>query len=203
MRNTLIILAFLATPAVSNAASVFLNGVNVDGVTSQVFDNCKVEIDAYGNIYITAKGYAVQRPGQGAPTPPPAPTAPPPVALPPAAPMHHYYLVTEKAAPGMTQYDIDLFINAKWVRKFPDAEEHVVMEISKYLVPGPNKVSFVAKKDVGQARRSASPQHYFRIIIGEGNTGGRNVMITKKPIDYKRTALETKDFQDDFTLVAE
>jgi hypothetical protein len=116
---------------------------------------------------------------------------------------HHYYLVTEKAAPGMTQYDIDLFINAKWVRKFMDSEEHVIVEISKYMVPGVNKLSFVAKKDLGTARRSASPQHYFRIVVGEGNSGGRNVMITKKAIDYKRTALETKDFQDDFTVVAE
>jgi hypothetical protein len=206
MRVLPVCLAVLATPLPASAASVFLNGVNIDGVTSQVFESCKVEVDAYGNIYITAKGYAVQRPGQApaTPTPPATPAAPtPPVAPAPAVVTRHYYLVTEKAAPGMTQYDIDLFVNAKWVRKFLDSEEHVIMEITKYLVPGPNKVSFVAKKDATQARRSASPQHYFRIIVGEGNSGGRNVMITKKAIDYKRTALETKDFQDDFTIIVE
>jgi hypothetical protein len=201
MRNLLICLAVSAFPFVANAASVFLNGVNIDGVTSQTFESCKVEIDANGNIYVTAKGYAVQRPGQG-PAAPSSPSAPPVPAF-PGNTTKHYYLVTEKAAPGMTQYDIDLFVNAKWVRKFLDSEEHVIMEISKYLVPGPNKMSFVAKKVVTEARRSASPQHYFRIIVGEGNSGGRNVMITKKAVDYKRTALEMKDFQDDFTLVAE
>ena len=201
MRNLLICLAVSSFPLAAQA-SVFLNGVNIDGVTSQTFENCKVEIDASGNIFITAKGYAVQRPGQAPATP--APTAPtPPAAAATGVVSRHYYLVTEKAAPGMTQYDVDLFVNAKWVRKFLDSEEHVIMEISKFLVPGPNKVSFVAKKAAGEARRSASPQHYFRIIVGEGNSGGRNVMITKKAVDYKRTALETKDFQDDFTLIAE
>jgi hypothetical protein len=201
MRNLLICLVVSALPGAASAASVFLNGVNIDGVTTQTFESCKVEIDAYGNIYITAKGFAVQRPGQGpaAPSPTPAPSA----TTVPGVVAKHYYLVTEKAAPGMTQYDVDLFVNAKWVRKFLDTEEHVIMEISKYLVPGPNKVSFVAKKAAGEARRSASPQHYFRIIVGEGNSGGRNVMITKKAVDYKRTALEIKDFQDEFTLVAE
>ena len=200
MRILLICLTVLAVPISASAASVFLNGVNIDGVVSQVFENCKVDIDTYGNIYITAKGYAVQRPGQApvAPAPPVSPAVPAPGVV-----SRHYYLVTEKAAPGMTQYDIDLFVNAKWVRKFLDSEEHVIMEITKYLVPGPNKISFVAKKDVREARRSASPQHYFRVIVGEGNSGGRNVMITKKAIDYKRTALETTDFQDDFTVVAE
>ena len=61
----------------------------------------------------------------------------------------------------------------------------------------------IYQKDVGTARRSASPQHYFRIVVGEGNSGGRNVMISRKLIDYRRTALETKDFQDDFTLQAQ
>ena len=76
------------------------------------------------------------------------------------------------------------------------------MEITKYLRTGKNKLHFVAKKNIVAARRSASPQHYFRIIVGEGNTGGRNVMISKKFIDYKRTAMETKNFQDEFFVEA-
>ncbi|MEE8409882.1 MAG: hypothetical protein V3T05_09770, partial [Myxococcota bacterium] len=189
----------VVVPVVGNAGSLFLNGVNIDGVTNQVFNQCKVEIDAYGNVHITAKGYAVH--GRGGAAPQTTPNVPlPAVAGPPS---RRYWLVTEKAAPGMTQYDIDLFINSKWVRKFLDREEHVVLEITKYLRTGPNKVQFVAKKNVGTARRSASPQHYFRIIIGEGNTGGRNIMISKKAVDYKRTALETKNYSDAFTLIAQ
>lgn len=196
MLRGIFILACLAVPATGNAGSVFLNGVNIDGVTNQSFKNCTVEIDAYGNVHIKAKGYAVQGPGgTAAPAAPTAPAGGPP--------SRRYWLVTEKAAPGMAQYDIDLFINSKWVRKFLDKEEHVVMEITKYLRAGPNTVQFVARKNVGSARRSQSPQHYFRIIIGEGNSGGRNVMISKKAIDYKRTALETKNYTDKFTIVAQ
>ncbi len=201
MRNALILLMLFAAPAGAQAASIFLNGVNIDGVKSQIFENCKVEIDALGNIYITAKGYAAQRPGEAPATGTSAPATQAPVAT--GVLTKRYFLVTEKAAPGMAQYDVDLFINAKWVRKFLDSEEHVIMEVTKYLVPGQNKVSFVAKKDVANARRSASPQHYFRIVMGEGNSGGRNVMITKRAVDYKRTAFETKDYQDDFTVLAE
>jgi hypothetical protein len=132
----------------------------------------------------------------------PQTTLVPPVEAPAAGapPTRRYWLVTEKAAPGMSQYDIDLFVNAKWVRKFLDQEEHVVLEITQFLKTGKNKLHFVAKKDIGTARRSASPQHYFRIIVGEGNAGGRNVMISKKLVEYKRTALETKDFQDEYII---
>ena len=48
-----------ATPALA-APSVTLNGVPIDGVTGQRFDNCSVVIDGQGNIHITAKGYAVK-----------------------------------------------------------------------------------------------------------------------------------------------
>ena len=188
-------------PGSSWAGSVFLNGVNIDGVTGQKFENCTVDIDAAGNVHITAKGYAVK--GSDGSTS----TTTPPVAPPPTAgtvPTKHYYLVTEKAAPGMSEYDIELFANAKFVRKFLDEEQHIVMEITKYLVVGPNKLRFLAKKRHEPAgRRSTSPQHYFRMVLGEGDSSGRNVMITKKAIDYKRTALETQDFNDEIVLTAQ
>ena len=42
------------------APSVTLNGVNIDGVTGQKFENCTVVIDEQGNVHIEAKGYAVK-----------------------------------------------------------------------------------------------------------------------------------------------
>jgi hypothetical protein len=204
MTRYFVIGLLLVAPVAASAGSVFLNGVNIDGVANQVFQNCTVTIDAQGNIHITAKGYAVGAPGATAP-PPVVPGTPPaaqvqPAALPAAGLSARYWLVTEKAAPGMSQYDVDLFINSKFVRKFLDDEEHVVMELTKYLQTGQNKLVFVAKKNIGTVRRSSSPQHYFRIVIGEGDSGGRNVMIHRKDVDYKRTALETKDFTDEFFI---
>ena len=211
MSRSWAVLVAILVPRFASAGSIYLNGVNIDGVTNQQFHNCTVVIDGAGNIFITAKGYAVA-PGQpqgtaapqapaGGATPTPVPVAPNAAAAPPAAMSQHYWLVTEKAAPGMTQFDIDVFVNSKFVRRFLDDEEHIVLELTKYLQPGQNKVVFVAKKNLGAARRSASPQHYFRIVVGEGDSGGRNVMIHRKLIDYKRTALETKDFTDEFLVV--
>lgn len=192
MRRVLTLSLLFLLPATAQA-SVYLNGVNVDGVLDKRFENCTVVIDAKGDVHITTQ--------HAAGTTNTAPVAP--VADAGGAPTRRYFLVTEKAAPGMTQYDIDLYINGKWVRRFLDMEEHVVMELTKYVKTGANKLTFIAKKDLGTARRSASPQHYFRVVVGEGDENGRNVMITRKAVDYKRTALETKNFQDEYVLTAQ
>ena len=195
-----ILLWFCALPAL--AGSVYLNGTRIDGVTNQKFDNVTVEIDAYGNVHITAKGYAVQGAkssvGKNA-AEPQAQAQAGPVGQPPT---RRYWVVTEKI-PSKTQYDIDLFINGKWVRKFLDDEKHTVLEVTPHLKTGPNKIIFRAKKAIDGQRVSQSPQHYFRIVVGEGKVGGRNVMITRTLVDYRRTALETQDFSDEFVLSAQ
>ena len=191
------LLWFCALPAF--AGSIYLNGTRIDGVTNQKFDNVTVEIDAYGNVHITAKGYAVQ----GAKAATDAKAGPQevkgPVGQPPT---RRYWVVTEKI-PSKTQYDIDLFINGKWVRKSLDDEKHTVLEVTTHLKTGPNKLIFRAKKTIDGQRVSQSPQHYFRIVVGEGKVGGRNVMITRTLVDYRRTALETQDFSDEFVLSAQ
>ena len=58
----------------------------------------------------------------------------------------------------------------------------------------------VAKKSMKDSRLSSSPQHYFRIVIGEGESGGRNVVIKRKLIEYKRTALETRDYRNEYSI---
>jgi hypothetical protein len=192
-----LLLGVLLLPVGARAASVFLNGVNIDGAVNQKFDSCSVVIDQSGNVFITAKGYAVADPN--------APVAQPgavPPATPPPAPAQHVWLVTEKAQPGMSQYDLDLFVNAKFVRRFLDSEEHVVLEITKYLSPGNNKLNIVARKNLAGGQRSTSPSHYFRMVIGEGEAQGRNVMINKKLVDYKRSAADTQDFNDEFVIKA-
>ena len=40
----------------------------------------------------------------------------------------------------------------------------------------------------------------MRVIIGEGNIGGNNVMIENPLIKYTRTANETQNFNDEFTI---
>lgn len=178
------------------AKSVFLNGVNIDGVANQTFENCTVEIDAQGNVHIKAKGYQVQQSGTPAVQPQPAtPDGNSGVRT------RRYWVVTEKNFPGMTQYDIDIFINSVWVRRVTDDEEQVVFEVTKYVKPGRNVIHFTSTKNFGATRKSHSPQHYFKIILGEGNVGGDNVMIDNPLVEYKRTAAETTMFNDDFNFV--
>lgn len=183
----------VAAPLAALAAEIYVNGVRAEGVKNQVFVNARVEFDVNGNVIITVP--------PAAPAATPAPTPAPPAVtagLPIAA--GRFWLVTEKASPGLTQYDLELFVNGKWVRRFMDAEEHVVFDLSPHLRTGDNKVLLLAKKSLIDGRRSQSPQHFFRVVVGEGQKNGRNVMITKKLIDYQRTALETQDFTNEYTL---
>ncbi|HEY1098738.1 MAG TPA: hypothetical protein VGF99_07410, partial [Myxococcota bacterium] len=119
-----VVVALSALPA---SASVFLNGVNIDGVTGQSFENCAVQIDEKGNIHITAKGYEIHAVQPKAPTPP-APPPPPPVTK-------SYFLIAETAA-GDSQYDVDVFINSVFVKRVLSTDKQITIEVSKYLVKG-------------------------------------------------------------------
>ncbi|RME27075.1 MAG: hypothetical protein D6806_05175 [Deltaproteobacteria bacterium] len=182
-------------PAMVHAGSVFLNGVRIDGVTNQKFEKCTVTIDAKGDIYIDAPGYAVQ--GAEAAT-----QAARPAVAAPAAISRRYFLIKEENRPGMAQYDIDIFINSVWFKRLRSNGEQEVIEITDKLRPGPNVIHLAATKNIGKERKSFSKQDYIRIIIGEGNMGGRNVMIDNPLIDYKRTAYETQNFNDEFNITA-
>jgi hypothetical protein len=184
------------------AASVSLNGVPIDGVTGKQFKDCTVIIDKDGDINIIAEGYAVDR------TSVKAPVGKAKVAS--AAPVtaggtlgKRYWVLANQSVRGATEYEIELYLNKKRVRTFFSEEKKVVFEITKFLKAGRNQVSFIATKKIGLAgRRSKSVGDVFRLVIGEGDSKGRNVMITKKLIGYKRTAGETKNFRDSEVLVA-
>ncbi|MBJ6765189.1 hypothetical protein JGU66_30870 [Myxococcaceae bacterium JPH2] len=136
-------------------------------------------------------------------TPPvasPATVTPTAAVTGPARLTQRYWLVTEQSVPGMTEYDIDLYVNSRWVRKLRNNEEQVVMDVTKNLLPGDNTVTLIAHKSASGSRRSTSPQHVFRVIMGEGNEGGGNVMIDNPLIRFQTTAADTQDVTKEFTL---
>ncbi|WP_257459041.1 hypothetical protein [Archangium lipolyticum] len=189
-----------------------------------------VRIDEKGDVYIEAPGYAVKLVNAPPSTPAPAAAPPPatapapaasakapapataPAATPaPASPVtpadtaparitRRYWLATEQSVPGMTEYDIDLYINSRWVRKLRNNEDQVITEITRSLLPGKNTVLLMAHKVAGSSRRSQSAQHVFKVIIGEGNEGGGNVMIDNPLIRFQRTAADGEDVSEEFTL---
>ncbi len=177
------------------AGSIYLNGTRIDGVTNQKFEKCTVTIDAEGNVHIDAPGYAVQG-SEGNKSKTDSDTQ----VSNSTAPTRRYWLVKEENYPGKTQYDIDIYINSVWFKRIRSNDEQVVQEITKYLSPGRNVFHFAATKNIGKQRKSFSKQVYMRIIIGEGNIGGNNVMIEKPLIQYTRTANETQNFNDEYTI---
>ena len=173
-------------------ATLFLNGVNIDGVRGQSFEKCRaVKIDDRGDVYLDCPGYQVE-----------SPTGQPPAAAAPGAVSKQYWLVTEQKDAALSQYDLDIFINSKWVRKVKSTDDQIVVDISKLLTPGPNKVLIAATKHVEGGRRSTSAAAYIKVIVGEGQTGGGNVMIDAPMLDYKRTAAETENVNEEFTIQA-
>jgi hypothetical protein len=149
---TLLLLASLssATPA---AATVFLNGVEVDGVgLTQKLEKCTVTFDGKGNVLIDAPGYSVQ-----------AVTPPAPVAT---GLTKKYFVVSEGGSVGG---QVDLYINAKFVQRFRVEDGQVVLEVTRFIRPGQNQVLFVAG--------SSNPQAAPKVIIGEGDASANKVMI--------------------------
>jgi len=219
----LTVAAAVASPPALAGPSVTLNGVNIDGATGQRFENATVVIDAEGNVHIEAKGYAAKA-GEGSASPAPAAlpapgapavTAPPagaPPAVAPAAPRptaeparltRRYFLATEQTQPDGTQYDVEVFINASWIRVIRSSDPQVVVEITRFLRPGPNKVTLAcAKKLQGVERRAYTPEVSLKVVIGEGNVGGGHVMIDDPLVLMTRTAAEVDDKVEEFTVEA-
>jgi hypothetical protein len=175
-------------------ASVFLNGVNVDSLRSQKFEKCRtVRIDDRGDVHLDCPGYQVE--GQAAPGT--APLIPSAVA---AAMTKRYWLVSEEKDGGAAQYDVDVFVNAKFIRKIKAGEPQVVLEVTRYLRPGANKVLFAATKQPAAVRKSASPASFLKLVVGEGDAGGNTVTIDNPLIETKRTAAETDNVNEEFTI---
>lgn len=194
LRRIAPLLALLA-PAPALAGSVYLNGTKVDGLTNTKIEKCSAEFDAKGNVLLDCPGYAVKVEGGQAEKP--KKDLPPPAFI-----TKHYFLVTEQGQVGAAEYDYDLFVNSKFVRKLKSDEEQIVTEVTKHLQPGKNVVTFVAHKRAGKDRKSFSPEHFFRVIIGEGAAGGDKVMIDEALISFQKTAAETADATQEFTLEA-
>lgn len=212
-----------ALPA-SAGGAVFLNDVPVDGLTDQRFEKATVTFDAQGNVRIEVPGIQVKSLGliPAKPAAPARPAAAPTlgpqsgtvvpnrgsvavVEPAPAAPtgslQKQYLLVTEQSVSGMAGYDIDVFVNTRWVKKLRSTDEQIVLDLTRYLQPGPNKLLFAARKLAGE-RKSFSPSHRFDVTVGEGSVGGDHVMIDNPLLTFRRTAADTDDVSEEFSLQA-
>lgn len=185
VRPAVLLVVSLLVSAQALAGSVFLNGVNVDGLTDQTFEKVNVRLDEKGNVHIDAPGYSatVVQPGKTR-----------------AQITRRYWLATEEPTPGMAEYEVDVYVNSKWIRRVKSGEDQVVADITKHLVPGKNSVVMTARKIGGEARKSVSERHFLRVIVGEGSASKEQVTIDNPLARFTRTAAETKDVSEEFTI---
>jgi hypothetical protein len=199
---TALAFALALAPALALAGQVVINGVpigrvdiTVQGLEGITFEKCaSVKIEASGEIRIDCPGYDLQ---SAIPL-----TASTGVPVQPARITKRYWLVTEQREKGATQFDVDLYVNSKWIKRFKNDDDQVVLEITKHLVPGKNRVLFAATKNLSVPRRSESPQNFYRIVIGEGEISGGNVMIDTPLIDLRRTAAELENVTEEREILA-
>jgi hypothetical protein len=183
--------------SIAAARTVYLNGVKLDDnviLNNQTFAACEVKFDDKGDVYITAKGFKIGVQDASNDTKKDDP---------PAADGKlgkRYWLVTQQTKLGVVQYDVDVFVNGKFVKKVRSSEDRVVMEITKWVQTGSNKVRLQATKNMGDKRASTSPADTLEIIIGEGTVGGGTVAIDKPVVDWKRTAQETKNITEEVSF---
>ena len=192
MKHLFTALLLLSLPAF--AADVFVNGVNVDGLTNHTFEKVTVRLDEKGNVQIEAPGYSVKKVtiagGEKAPS------------RPAEVMTQKYFLVTEQTQVGATEYEVDLFLNGKFFRTVKSNEDQLVLDVTKHLRFGTNQVIVQAKKRYADPNspRSMSRGHVFRVIIGEGNTTSDQVTIEKQLVTFVRTAADTADVTQEFSF---
>src|SRR5438128_9243253 len=153
------------------AASIFLNGVNIDGVRGQNFEKCRsVRIDDKGNLQLDCPAYQAENAGGGGAAPVVLPSIPVAGAsvVPPSL-SKHYFLVTEQTDGATAQYDVDVYVNSRWVRKVRGGDEQIVLNITRFLSPGGNKLLFAATK---RAPRTGPATSLVRCSVRDGAPPG-------------------------------
>ena len=200
IRSLVLSLALAAVAATQAAAAgLFVNGVQADGIRNTAFQSCDVRIDEQGNIFITAKGYSVTAVGGSPAAPPQAAPGAAPAAN---TPSQRYFLVGIAGRPGESQWEIDVFVNSKFVRKINGREPQTSVEVTKYLQVGRNTVHLQAARIMPLGPRSSSPQAYVEVVVGEGNHSGGALLVNNPIVRYRKTAAESGTEVRDFVLVA-
>ena len=193
--GTIVLTLCLGLPLVAAAAQLSMNGVpigkvelRVQGLEGQTFEKCTtMKVEQNGDVNVDCPGYDIKPPANAQADNKPKPLPPPPGGK---GLTKHYWLVTEQPQPGLTQFDVDLYVNDRWVKRFKSEDTQVAMEITKNLALGKNSVLLSATKRSAEDRKSTSEKVFYRFVIGEGDVVGGSVRINVPLIDVRRTAAE-------------
>ncbi len=185
------LLALLTLGGAAWARSVYLNGVQIDGLTDQTFKGATVRLDSTGNVHITARGYSVKSTGGEAP----------PVRTGEAA-QDQYWLVANETNPGKVQWDVEVFINGKLATTVRWDRGQVVEDVSSFVIQGDNQVHFRARRNLDQPRKSYSPADKLQIVIGSGSKQGKAVVVRRAMVNFIRSAADVDPLDKDERFTA-
>jgi len=181
----------LCMSSISQAA-LYINGVRVDpGLTNIKLHNVDVDIDAQGDVHVTAKGYVVNV-GETAQKPkPPAPAT--------SAQQPTKYFLT-MAQSGDPQWDVDVFVNGQYVRRFSAGQTSAPLEVTRFIKLGDNSLRFHAVKQEGTIR-SIQPSDLIQLTLDadQALVNGRHELT--HIYSYKRSAAETGMFDESVTVM--
>jgi hypothetical protein len=182
-------LLWLAT--VAFGGSLYVNGVNVDGIRNQTFKGCEVTIDAAGNIHVTAPGYNITVVDDGkkrrAPTDLPAElpgatlatlpaeqaaAAPPPTSMLPAA---TWWLLAEDA--GSSGHQVVVYVNGARVVTVSSGAGHTLRDLGPYLRPGNNTVRV-------ESTSVASSSGSLSVVLASGESRSGTVVLGEAKVRY-------------------
>ena len=187
----------LLLPAGAQAASIFVNGTQVDGaLMGYKLEKCSATFDDKGDLYLNCPGYnftfeteegsapasGEAKPAQApaAKTTPdiPAATTPmpqgPTAALPPSQMAEppklsaQYVLFSSQSEIGAAGFDIDVFINGVLAVRIKNDDVQVVEDVTKFMKKGENTVTFVARKKPSIRDVQSSKSDFIEIQIAEG-----------------------------------
>ncbi len=135
--------------ACADTTKLFLNDIDVTGISSQRFENVTVYIDITGNVHIIAPNINIPRSQdttQAAVRPQTAQTdeAPgaywPPLTMKPTT--QEYYLVAVNNTPGLLGFNVDVYINDSFAFTINQNDTQTVKNITERFRVGTNKIQY-------------------------------------------------------------
>lgn len=177
-----------AEPSASAGTSslkVFINDVEVTGLTNQEFKNCTVNFDEKGNIKISAPGYKIKRlDSEGSGSSSSASSTTVVTEKGGKKTKNKYFLVTEELQGKKVWDKYSLIINGSVVKSFESSDGVLLEDISKHFDKGTNQIVITAaKKD---SYPGGSKSVWYRVIIGEGHEEGKKIVIDKTLMQLTR-----------------
>lgn len=170
----------------TSSLKVFINEVEVTGLTNQEFKNCTVNFDAKGNINISAPGYKIKRldsdSSQGSSSSSSSTTVVTKKSG--KKPKSKYFLVTEQLQGKKVWDKYSLIVNGSVVKTFESSDGILLEDISKHFDVGTNQIVITAAKKDDYPGGSKSV--WYRVIIGEGHEEGKKIVIDKTLMQLTR-----------------